>query len=126
MLEAEQLLLNAVFEDAEVVFLEVLRDVAAGVEHGDVERDFFDIGVDDEAAALFGDFAGGGFGGLSGSGERTGSRSTVSGAGFCAGVAWAGVLSVVWAMRRLPDRESRQIAEIPHLRIEMWGTRSVV
>ena len=62
MLEAEQVLLEAVFEDFELVFLEVLDDLAFAVQDGDVEGDFFDVGVDDESAALLGYVACGGFG----------------------------------------------------------------
>jgi hypothetical protein len=46
VLEAEQGLLDAVFKDVEVVFVEVLDDVAGAVEDGDVEGDFFDVAVD--------------------------------------------------------------------------------
>ena len=46
VLEAEQVLLDAVFENLEVVFLEVLDDLTFVVEHGDVEGDFFDFGAD--------------------------------------------------------------------------------
>ena len=55
-------MLDAIFEDFEVVLLEVLDDLAFVVEDGDVEGDFFDFGADDVAAALFGDFADGGLG----------------------------------------------------------------
>ena len=74
-------MLDAIFEDFEVVLLEVLDDLAFVVEDGDVEGDFFDVGMDDESAALLGDVAWRGFRGF-GVGSADGIAIDGEGRGF--------------------------------------------
>ena len=52
MLKADELLLDAVFEDLKVLFLQIL-DQAVAVEHGAVEHHLFNVGVQNVALALF-------------------------------------------------------------------------
>ena len=61
MLEAEQILLDTIFENPKVVALKILDNLPLIVENGDVERDFFDVGAHDETATLLGNFSGRGF-----------------------------------------------------------------
>lgn len=51
MLEADEGLRLAVFEDAEVFFLEVVNDAALAVDDGDVECDLFDILLEEKTGA---------------------------------------------------------------------------
>ena len=85
VLEADDGLLDAVFEDLEVVLGEVLDQVSVPSSTVAFSDHFFDVGVQDVAAVfLVQRFAARGRGGFA-SGERTGSRSTVSGGAWPGG-----------------------------------------